>query len=135
VENISRIVSSTSLSFYTRFRLGDWRIQGTVSPTSYATQCPTAAEELTLCLPAAFPAFHFLQHIYPAHPLFLAAPASACQVDWGCERSQGADTGAAIAQALGLNYLFLCEFEELHSPLRDPHSQGGGVHGNAILSK
>lgn len=45
------------------------------------------------------------------------------------------DTGAAIARALGLNYLFLCEFEELHSPLRDARSQGGGVHGNAIISK
>ena len=31
--------------------------------------------------------------------------------------------------------VFLCEFEELHSPLRDASSQGGGVHGNAILSK
>jgi hypothetical protein len=40
-----------------------------------------------------------------------------------------------IAEALGLNYVFLCEFEELHSPLRDISSQGGGVHGNAILSK
>jgi hypothetical protein len=57
------------------------------------------------------------------------------QVDWACERSAGADTGAAIAKALGLNYLFVCEFEELHSPLRAAASQGGGVHGNAILSK
>lgn len=87
-----------------------------------------------------------------------------------------------IARALGLNYVFLCEFEELRSPLRDARSQasrrrapagtqtpvcvlhrcgachacrrhdgcrpspaathcptvalqGGGVHGNAILSK
>lgn len=43
--------------------------------------------------------------------------------------------GAAIAQALGLNYAFLSEFEELRSPLRDERSQGGGVHGNAILTK
>lgn len=57
------------------------------------------------------------------------------QVDCGCERSRGEDTGAAIAQALGLNYLFVCEFHELHSPLRDGRSQGGGVHGNAILTK
>jgi hypothetical protein len=57
------------------------------------------------------------------------------QVDWGCERSGCADTGAAIARALGLNYIFVCEFQELHSPLRDARSQGGGVHGNAILSK
>ncbi|PSC72469.1 Endonuclease exonuclease phosphatase domain-containing [Micractinium conductrix] len=57
------------------------------------------------------------------------------EVDVGCERSGGADTGVAIAQALGLNYAFLCEFEEEYSPLRDARSQGGGVHGNTILSK
>lgn len=34
-----------------------------------------------------------------------------------------------------MNYVFLCEFEELRSPLRDAASQGGGVHGNAILSR
>uniref|UniRef100_A0A383VN26 Endonuclease/exonuclease/phosphatase domain-containing protein n=1 Tax=Tetradesmus obliquus TaxID=3088 RepID=A0A383VN26_TETOB len=57
------------------------------------------------------------------------------EVDIGCERSSCKDTGAAIAQALQLNYLFVCEFEELHSELRNARSQGGGVHGNAILSK
>lgn len=31
--------------------------------------------------------------------------------------------GVAIAQALGLNYAFLSEFEEIHSPLRDARSQ------------
>jgi hypothetical protein len=40
-----------------------------------------------------------------------------------------------IAKALGLNYVFLSEFEELRSPLRPPHEQGGGVHGNAITTK
>lgn len=34
-----------------------------------------------------------------------------------------------------MRYVFLCEFEELRSPLRDTSSQGGGVHGNAILSR
>lgn len=81
-----------------------------------------------------------LPHIHPTfcHTSILTshfANYSAYQVDWGCERSHGADIGVAIAMALGLNYLFLCEFEELHSPLRDPRAQGGGVHGNAILSK
>jgi endonuclease/exonuclease/phosphatase family metal-dependent hydrolase len=57
------------------------------------------------------------------------------EVDIGCERSAKLDTGALIAHALGYNYLFICEFEELLSPLRDPRSQGGGVHGNAILTK
>jgi endonuclease/exonuclease/phosphatase family metal-dependent hydrolase len=31
------------------------------------------------------------------------------EVDIGCERSSCRDTGAAIAQALQLNYLFVCE--------------------------
>eukprot|EP00775_Hariotina_reticulata_P004582 gene4582-4836_t len=57
------------------------------------------------------------------------------EVDIGCERSGYRDTGKEIAQALGLNYIFVCEFQELHSPLRDASSQGGGVHGNAILTK
>ncbi|CAL5222550.1 g4930 [Coccomyxa viridis] len=57
------------------------------------------------------------------------------EVDIGCERSNNVDTGEAIAEALGMNHTFLCEFEELHSPVRDARSQGGGVHGNAILSR
>uniref|UniRef100_A0A1D2A2B6 Endonuclease/exonuclease/phosphatase domain-containing protein n=1 Tax=Auxenochlorella protothecoides TaxID=3075 RepID=A0A1D2A2B6_AUXPR len=57
------------------------------------------------------------------------------EVDIGCERSGSLDTGNEIAKALGLNYAFFCEFEELRSPLRTPELQGGGVHGNAILSK
>lgn len=57
------------------------------------------------------------------------------QVDVGCERSGCKDTGAAIAEAMQLNYLFVCEFQEMHSPLRNARSQGGGVHGNAILSR
>lgn len=57
------------------------------------------------------------------------------EVDVGCDRSGCKDTGASIAQALGLNYLFICEFEELRSELRDARSQGGGVHGNAIMTK
>ncbi|KAK9843329.1 hypothetical protein WJX74_010444 [Apatococcus lobatus] len=57
------------------------------------------------------------------------------EVDIGCDRSGSADTGLEIAQALQLNYVFFCEFEELHSPARDARSQGGGVHGNAFLSR
>ena len=45
-----------------------------------------------------------------------------------------------------MNYAFACEFEELHSPIRDKLSQvpfevvksqvqGGGVHGNGILTR
>ena len=35
------------------------------------------------------------------------------------------NSGEAIAEALGMNYTFLCEFEELHSPVRDARSQAG----------
>lgn len=34
-----------------------------------------------------------------------------------------------------MNYLFGTEFVELRSPLRSAKLQGGGVHGNAILSR
>jgi hypothetical protein len=47
------------------------------------------------------------------------------EVDVGCDRSGGVDTGTAIAEALRLNYAFLSEFEELRSPVRDARSQGG----------
>lgn len=57
------------------------------------------------------------------------------EVDIGCERTKSLDIGVTIAQALGLNYVFLSEFEEIRSPLRSPLLQGGGVHGNAILTK
>lgn len=57
------------------------------------------------------------------------------EVDLRCERSGSKDIGGLIAEALGLNYLFICEFEECRSVLRDEHSQGGGVHGNAIMTK
>lgn len=57
------------------------------------------------------------------------------EIDIHCQRSDWQDTGLAIAKALGLHYAFLCEFQELWSPVRDPDAQGGGVHGNALLSK
>jgi hypothetical protein len=57
------------------------------------------------------------------------------EVDIGCERSAWADCGDAIARALGMSYAFVAEFTEEHSPLRTPETQGGGVHGQAILSR
>lgn len=57
------------------------------------------------------------------------------EIDISCERSGWQDTGRQIAKVLQMQYVFLCEFEESHSPLRDAKSQGGGVHGNAILSR
>lgn len=32
-------------------------------------------------------------------------------------------------------YSFVSEFVEFRSPARDSRSQGGGIHGNAILSQ
>ena len=43
--------------------------------------------------------------------------------------------GSEIAEALDLNYVFLCEFIEYRSPTRAKDAQGGGVHGNALLTK
>mmetsp|Transcript_5423 Transcript_5423/g.13831 ORF Transcript_5423/g.13831 Transcript_5423/m.13831 type:complete len:460 (-) Transcript_5423:125-1504(-) len=57
------------------------------------------------------------------------------EIDIGCARSNWEDTGQRIARELQLNYAFVCEFEELYSSARDDRSQGGGVHGNAILTK
>lgn len=34
-----------------------------------------------------------------------------------------------------MNYAFVCEFEELRSPMRSKRDQGGGVHGNGILTR
>jgi endonuclease/exonuclease/phosphatase family metal-dependent hydrolase len=57
------------------------------------------------------------------------------ELDIGCERSHGRNCAVEIAAALGMKCAFLVEFEELHSSLRSSSDQGGGVHGNAILSK
>lgn len=57
------------------------------------------------------------------------------ELDINCERSANVDSFTAIAQALQLTGIFVTEFEELHSPMRSLHAQGGGLHGNAILSK
>lgn len=56
-------------------------------------------------------------------------------MDIGCERSNWADCGDAIARSLGMSYAFVAEFEETHSPLRTSETQGGGVHGQAVLSR
>jgi endonuclease/exonuclease/phosphatase family metal-dependent hydrolase len=57
------------------------------------------------------------------------------ECDWGCARSGGRDVAGDLARALGLNLAFVTEFEELDSPLRTARDAGGGVHGNAILTK
>lgn len=43
-------------------------------------------------------------------------------------------TGDQIAKALGLNYAFFCEFEELRSPLRTPELQVCGILGKVERS-
>lgn len=40
-----------------------------------------------------------------------------------------------LCKALQVKGAFVCEFEELDSPNRKLRDAGGGVHGNAILSK
>lgn len=57
------------------------------------------------------------------------------EVDVGCARTGYVDVGLVLAKALHMNYVFCTEFVELASPLRPAHLQGGGVHGNAILSR
>jgi endonuclease/exonuclease/phosphatase family metal-dependent hydrolase len=57
------------------------------------------------------------------------------ELDINCERSGNRNCALEIAEALQMKCAFVAEFEEFHSPLRKPHLQGGGVHGNAILSR
>jgi endonuclease/exonuclease/phosphatase family metal-dependent hydrolase len=57
------------------------------------------------------------------------------EVDWGCERSGFADGCQEIGRALGVTCAFVAEFAELHSPLRSRSTQGGGLHGQALLSR
>ncbi len=54
------------------------------------------------------------------------------EIDIGCDRSQGYDTGVEIARALQLNYIFQLEFVEIGSRAgSDRH----GLHGNGIFTK
>lgn len=40
------------------------------------------------------------------------------EIDINCERSQNIDIGKEIAKSLNMNYLFICEFEEIYSEIR-----------------
>ena len=67
-------------------------------------------------------------------------PGASAQVVTTASRQQSlrcghVSAGCEIAEALSLNYVFLCEFIELRSPKRDRSAQGGGVHGNALLTR
>jgi endonuclease/exonuclease/phosphatase family metal-dependent hydrolase len=57
------------------------------------------------------------------------------EVDWGNERTDNLDVLEYIAQKTGMRGYFGIEFFEIESPYRDEKQAGGGVHGNAILTR
>ena len=57
------------------------------------------------------------------------------ELDIHCERSDNRNNAEEIAKHLKMNLAFVAEFEEIHSEMRKADAQGGGVHGNAILSR
>ncbi|KAI9364123.1 Endonuclease/exonuclease/phosphatase [Pilaira anomala] len=57
------------------------------------------------------------------------------EVDIFCKRSGNRDHMQELCKSLQVKGGFVCEFEELDSPIRKLRDAGGGVHGNAILSK
>ena len=57
------------------------------------------------------------------------------EFDINCARSDYRNSAHELARALKMKCIFLCEFEELYSDkLRNNRTQGGGVHGNGILT-
>lgn len=57
------------------------------------------------------------------------------EVDWGNERTGEADVLEYIARETGMMGYFGIEFFEIETPYRNAKMAGGGVHGNAILTK
>lgn len=57
------------------------------------------------------------------------------EIDWNNKRTSSKDIGLEIAKELNMAGYYGIEYFELESPLRDAKLQGGGVHGNMILSK
>lgn len=57
------------------------------------------------------------------------------ELDIDCERSAFRNCAMEIAKSLKLKCIFATEFEEIYSLRRSKKLQGGGVHGNAIMSK
>ncbi|RKP05672.1 Endonuclease/exonuclease/phosphatase [Thamnocephalis sphaerospora] len=57
------------------------------------------------------------------------------EVDIYCKRSGSRDHLREMAEALQMRAGFVCEFVELESVVRSERDQGGGVHGNAILTR
>ncbi|KAI8341172.1 hypothetical protein BC941DRAFT_416049 [Chlamydoabsidia padenii] len=57
------------------------------------------------------------------------------EVDIGCQRSQTRNHMEELCRKLQMKGAFVCEFWELDDPIRKPRDAGGGLHGNAILTK
>lgn len=64
------------------------------------------------------------------------------ELDLCCDRTQCRDVAADLARELGMMLVYVVEFEELYSAERVADAgqtrrigQGGGVHGNAILTR
>ncbi|KAG0164612.1 hypothetical protein DFQ28_010066 [Apophysomyces sp. BC1034] len=57
------------------------------------------------------------------------------EIDINCKRSQNRNHMQELCQKLRVKGGFVCEFLELDSPRRRQCDEGGGIHGNAILSK
>ena len=57
------------------------------------------------------------------------------ELDVHCARSAYRNAAKEIAEALQMTCLFIVEFEELYSRRRNQKTQGGGWHGNAILTR
>lgn len=57
------------------------------------------------------------------------------EFDINCERSGYRNSALELARALKMKCVFLTEFEEIYSEkLRNKRSQGGGIHGNGLLT-
>ena len=78
-----------------------------------------------------------------AHPDALAAyinqvePDVAClqEVDWGNQRTNKIDVLSQIAHSTSMLGFFSVEFFEIQTPSRPKNLAGGGVEGNAILTR
>jgi endonuclease/exonuclease/phosphatase family metal-dependent hydrolase len=57
------------------------------------------------------------------------------EVDWGNERTKRADVLEVIAQSTSMTGFFGTEFFEIQTPTRAKELAGGGVQGNAILTR
>lgn len=57
------------------------------------------------------------------------------EIDVYCERSENRNSAYELCSSLQMNGVFVVEFVELKSSHRNQKTQGGGWHGNGILSK